>query len=213
MFFYVEGDDGGQVIVLLMGCSCGYVVDDGEELWSFGGMMVNQILMLLLCDGVVYFLSGYCGNMLQVIVFDCVEGEFEESFVVLWIYEWDMLYVVMLLFYDEWFYFIKYFCNILMVFNVVLGEVFVGFEWFKLLWQVYVFLVGVVDCVYFFGCDGNVVVLCYGDEFEVLVENEFDDGIDVLLVFVGNWMYVCGRYLFYCFEEVVVEVEQVFQLF
>lgn len=205
--FYVEDDDGGQVIISSTGRSRGYAADDGEELWSLSGMTVNQIPTPLLRDGVAYLSSGYRGNMLQAIALDRAEGELEESPAVLWTYERDTPYVATPLLYDERLYFIKHFRNILTVLNATSGEVLVGPERLQSLRQVYASPVGAAGRVYFFGRDGSAVVLKHGDELEILAENELDDGIDASPALVGDRLYVRGRHSLYCLEDVAGEAD------
>lgn len=120
-----------------------------------------------------------------------VEGDLIGMDKVVWIYDKDMFYVVLLLFYNGYFYFFKVIINIFIVFDVSNGEFFYN-ECFSDFVNVYVLFVGVVGCVYFIGCKGKLMVFDVGKEFKVLVMNMLDDCFDVLLVVFGDWLYLCG---------------------
>lgn len=195
-----EGGEA-QVVIASTGRSRGYSASTGEEIWSLSGMTVNQIPTPIEHQGVVYLASGYRGNMLQAVDLARARGELEGTAALLWQHERDTPYVATPLLYGGQLYFIKHFRNILTVLDARSGEVLIGPERLPKLRQVYASPVAASGRVYWFGRDGDAVVLRHGRELQVLAENELDDGIDGSPALVGKRMYVRGRHALYCLEE------------
>ena len=67
--------------------------------------------------------------------------------------------------------------------------------------NVYASPVAAADRIYVFDRGGATVVLEHGTEFEVLAENEIDDGIDATPALVGRDMYLRSRRFLYAISE------------
>ena len=197
---FVERDSGNQVIVSSTGRSRGYDAGSGKEIWSLSGMTVNQIPTPLEREGIVILSSGYRGTMMQAVDLAAARGRLEGSAAVRWQYERDTPYVATPLLYGDQLYFVKHFRNILTALDVETGAVRIGPTRLPRLRQVYASPVGANGRVYFFGRDGNAVVLRHGPELEVLAENSLDDGVDGTPALVGKRMYVRSRHSLYCLE-------------
>ncbi len=198
---FVEREEGDQVVISSTGRSRGYDAATGEELWSLSGMTVNQIPTPMQLEQVVYLASGYRGNMIQAVDLEVAEGELEGSAAVKWQYERDTPYVATPLLYDDQLYFVKHFRSILTSLDAKTGEVRFGPVRLPTVRQIWASPVGAAGRVYVFGRDGEGLVLKHGGEFELLAENELDDGIDGTPALVGKRMYLRGRHHMYCLEE------------
>lgn len=196
----VQHQGRNQVVVSATGRSRGYDLLTGKELWSLGGMTVNQIPTPIHNQGVVYLASGYRGNMLQAVDLATAKGELEGTEAVLWNYERDTPYVATPLLYGHNLYFIKHFRNILTVLDASTGEVRYNEVRLPDLRQIYSSPVGAAGRVYIFGRDGNALVLEDGPSFKILAHNVLDDDVDATPALVGDRMYVRGRHSLYCLE-------------
>lgn len=193
----VEHGGRAQVIVPGTGKSRGYDLKTGKEIWSLGGMTVNAIPTPVHRDGVVYLTSGYRGQILQAVDLSRAKGELEGTDAVRFVHERHTPYVPSPLLYGDRLYFVKHFKNILTVLDAATGEVRYTEVRLPGISNVYASPVGAAGRVYFVGRGGNAVVLKHGDAFEVLAENELDDGFDASPAIVGDTIYLRGREFLY----------------
>ena len=138
---------------------------------------------------------------MQAVDLNQARGRLEDSSAVLWQHERDTPYVATPLLYDDQLYLVKHLTNVLTALDATNGAVRIAPVRLPRLRQVYASPVGAAGRVYLFGRNGSAVVLRHGREFEVLAENELDDGIDATPALVGRRMYVRGRRALYCLEE------------
>ena len=86
---------GDQVQVITTGtdASRAYNLENGEEIWSIGGMTTNCVPTPIHHDGVVYLMSGFRGSALQAIKLEGAVGDLKESKNLLWSYGKNTPYV------------------------------------------------------------------------------------------------------------------------
>ena len=197
----VERGGDLQIVVSATGRSRGYDARSGRELWSLGGMTVNQIPSPLYDDGLVFLSSGYRGSMLQAVRLDAAQGELEGTEAVAWQLERDTPYVATPLLYGEQLYFFKHFRNILTVVDPKTGVVRYGPVRLPELGDVYASPVGAANRVYLFGRDGQAMVLENGPVLKVLATNSLDEPVDGTPALVGDRLYVRSRRALYALRE------------
>lgn len=186
-----------QVIVPATGKSRGYDLATGKEIWGLSGMTVNAIPTPVYKDGVVYLMSGYAGQMLQAVDLTKAQGDLEGTEAVRFVHERHTPYVPSPLLYGDRLYFLKHFKNILTVLDAGTGDVIYTEKRLPGVGNVYASPVGADGRVYFLSRDGHAVVLADGDSFEVLAENDLDDGFDASPALVGDTLYLRGRHHLY----------------
>jgi len=189
----VEREGRTQVVVPATGRSRGYDLATGKELWSLAGMTVNTIPTPVLRGSVVYLTSGYRGNMLQAIDLSRAEGPLEDSPAVVWKHESDTPYVPSPLLYDDSIYFLKHFKNILSHLDAASGKPVYEPVRIEALHNVYASPVGAAGRIYLFDRDGHAAVIRHGKQFEVLAENNLDEGVDASPALVGDTIYLRGQ--------------------
>ncbi len=186
-----------QVVVPATGKSRGYDLATGEEIWSLSGMTVNAIPTPVYRQGLVYLMSGYSGQMLQAVDLAKAQGPLEGTEAVRFVHERHTPYVPSPLIAGDRLYFLKHFKNILTVLDADSGDVIYTEKRLPGVGNVYASPVGADGRVYFLSRDGHAVVLADGDTFEVLAENDLDDGFDASPALVGDTMYLRGRHHLY----------------
>jgi outer membrane protein assembly factor BamB len=186
-----------QVIVPGTGKSRGYDLVTGKEIWRLGGMTVNAIPTPVYKDGTVYLMSGYAGQMLQAVDLTKAQGELEGTEAVRFVHTRHTPYVPSPLLYGSRLYFLKHFKNILTVLDADTGAVVYTEKRLPGISNVYASPVGADGRVYFLSRDGHAVVLADGDTFEVLAENDLDDGFDASPALAGDTLYLRGRHHLY----------------
>lgn len=111
-----------------------------------------------------------------------------------------MLYVFLFLFYCDMFYFLWYYQGIFLCVDGLMGKEEFGLFCFGGLCDIYVLLVVVVGWFYVMDCWGQMFVVSY-DDLKFLGLNVFDDVFNVLVVIVGDMIYLCGEEYFYVLSE------------
>ena len=197
----VKQGDREHIVVPGTGKSRGYDLEDGEVLWSVGGMTTNAIPTPVHRDGIVYLMSGFRGNALQAITLANASGSLEGSEAMAWTYDRDTPYVPSPLLYDDSLYFLKHLKGILSVLDAGNGAVRLSEHRLPGLHNVYASPVGASGRVYFFDRDGHAVVLEHGDGFEVLAENTLDEGVDASPAIVDDELFVRGQKHLYCIAK------------
>lgn len=197
----VEHGDETQVIVSATERIRSYDLATGEMLWEAGGMTVNTIPSPVHADGLVYAMSGFRGNALRAIRLAKAKGDVTGTEAVAWTYDQDTPYVPSPLLYGDLLYFLKHNQGILSCLDAKTGEVKYGPVRLDGVSGVYASPVGAADRIYIAGRDGTTVVLKHGPDFEVLAENELDEGFDASPAVVGDTLYLRGRSHLYALRE------------
>jgi outer membrane protein assembly factor BamB len=187
-----------QIVVAATGKSRGYDLKSGRELWSLGGMTVNAIPTPVYRDGVVYLTSGFRGNMLQAVSLADAGGALEDSEALLWTHDRHTPYVPSPVLLDDGLYFLKQFKNIFTQLDASSGEVRYTEQRLPGIHDVYASPVAAAGRIYVFDKDGHAVVVKHGIEFEVLAQNELDEGVDASPAIAGDELFVRGRRHLYC---------------
>lgn len=186
-----------QVVVAATGKSRGYDLRTGEEIWRLGGMTVNTIPTPVAKDGVVYLTSGYRGQIFQAVDLAKAQGDLEGTDAVRFVYQHHTPYVPSPVLMGERIYFLKQFKNILTVLDANTGAVVYTEVRLPGIDNVYASPVGAAGRVYFLSRDGHAVVLRDGPSFEVLAENDLDDGFDASPAIAHDTLYLRGRHHLY----------------
>lgn len=197
----VEHGGRHQVIVAATGKSRGYDLATGREIWRLGGMTVNTIPTPVEKDGVVYLTSGYRGQMLQAVELAKAEGDLEGTEAVRFVHDRHTPYVPSPLLMGQRLYFLKHFKNILTVLDADSGAVVYTEVRLPGVDNVYASPVGAAGHVYFLSRDGHAVVLRDGESFQVIAENDLDDGFDASPAIAHDTLYLRGRHHLYAIAD------------
>jgi outer membrane protein assembly factor BamB len=190
----VKQGERHQVVVPGTGYSRGYDLETGHELWRLSGMTVNTIPTPVQRNGVVYLTSGYRGNMLQAVDLGRASGDLEGKPAVLWSHDRDTPYVPSTVLSGERLYFTKHLKNILTCMNADTGEAHYT-ERLPGMASIWSSPVAAAGRLYLFDRQGHAVVLRDGPKFEVLAENDLDEGADASPAVVGGelWLRTTGH--------------------
>ena len=200
----VVAEEGGrtQVIVSATGAIRGYDLASGAVVWEAEGMTTNTIPTPIYRDGVLFATSGFRGNAFQAIRLSGTRGSLTGTDAVLWEYDRDTPYVPSPLLYGGALYFLKSTNGILSSLDAGSGELRHGPT---RLWStdpgVYASPVGAAGRVYIANRGGSTMVISTGEEYEVLAENQLDEGFDASPAIAGDELFLRGRTYLYCIAE------------
>ena len=196
----VEASGKTQVIIAATNASRSYNLKDGRVLWSLPGLTVNVIPTPIYQNGLLYLMSGFRGNAVQVIDLKGAKGDLEGSKNVVWTHDRNASYTPSGLVYDGNFYFMRTNNGILSCLNAKTGEV--RYEGERLgLRTVYSSPVGAAGRVYITSRDGTTKVLAAGNKYKELATNKLDDTIDATAAIVGDRLFLRGWKKLYCIAD------------
>jgi outer membrane protein assembly factor BamB len=178
-----------------------YDLESGELIWQAGGMTVNVIPTPVASGRTVILTSGFRGNALLAVNLDGAWGDITASDAIVWTLDRDTPYTPSPLLYGDHLYFLKSNDGILSSYEVRTGEKKFGPVRLDKVPNVYASPLGAADRVYVVGRDGATVVVAHGDRFQLLAENELDDGFDASPVAVDSELYLRGRHFLYRISE------------
>ena len=194
-----EGELAAQVVLPGTGKSRGYDARTGKELWSLAGMTKNTIPSPVARNGVAYLMSGFRGNALQAIDLKRAKGDLEGHASVVFTHDRHTPYVPSPVLVDDNLCFIKHNKNGFTCLNADTGEV--RFTEVRLpgIQNVYGSPVAAAGRIYVIDKDGTATVIKNGSTFEVLAENQLDEGVDSTPAIYGDSLFVRGRKHLYRF--------------
>lgn len=195
----VEHEGAHQVVVSATRRVRAYEPDSGDIIWETGGQTVNVIPTPVAGHGLLFATSGFLGNSLMAIELGHT-GDLTDTDAIRWTVNRATPYVPSPLLYDEFLYVIDHNKGILSCYDATTGKAHYAQQRLPLVPNVYASPVGAADRVYIAGRDGGVLVIRKGAEFEVLAENQLDEGIDASPAIIGNTMYIRGRKHLYSFS-------------
>ncbi len=185
-----DGDGGmsPQVVLSGTGKSRGYDALSGQEIWAIEGMTTNTIPSPVARGHVVYLMSGFKGNALQAIDLKRAKGPAHTALV--FSHNRHTPYVPSPILIDDQLCFIKHNRNGFTCLNADTGEV--RFTEVRLpgIQNVYGSPVATRDRIYIFDKDGTGTVVKNSHTFEVLAENQLDEGVDSTPAIYGDSLYV-----------------------
>lgn len=190
-----------QVIVPGSGKSRGYDLKTGKELWSLPGMTLNVIPTPIVAADRVVLMSGFRGNMLQVVDLTQAKGDLQTSEAVLYRYERDTPYVPSPLLYQDQLYFLKHNGNVLTALDFKTGKPVFTEQRLDGIQGVYASPVAADGRVYVVGREGKTVVLKHGPTLEVLAVNTLDDQFDASPAIVGPDLLLRGHRSLYVLRQ------------
>lgn len=196
----VEIGDRLQAIVAATGKSRGYDARTGEVIWELGGMTVNVVPSPVYGDGLAFLTSGFRGAALQAVRLAEARGELGDTDAVVWSHDRDTPYVPSPVLSGGRLYVLKVNSGILTCFDAASGEVrfqtrLGGIE------NIYASPVAAAGRVYLAGREGTVLVIADADTYEVLAENQLDEGIDASPAIAGDTLLVRGTKHLYAFAR------------
>lgn len=194
----VEHEGRPQVVVSATNRVRAYDLESGEQIWESSGMTVNTIPSPVHADGVVYVMSGFRGSALQAIRLADAQGKVNDSNAMIWSHDRDTPYVPSPLLYGDYLYFLKVNSGILSCFNARTGDAFYGPQRLDDIDGIYASPVGASDRVYIVGRNGTTLVIKNRPEFEVLAQNELEDGFEASPAVVDKELFLRGRKFLYC---------------
>jgi outer membrane protein assembly factor BamB len=193
----VEVGGKTQVIIAATNASRSYDLKNGKLLWSLSGLTLNVIPTPIYQDGLLYLMSGYRGNAVQVVNLKGAKGDLDGSKNIVWTHDRNTSYTPSGLVYDGNFYFMRSNNGILSCLNAKTGEV--QYEGEKLgIRTVYSSPIAAAGRVYITGREGTTKVVQAGAEYKELATNKLDDTIDASAAVVGDKMYLRGWKKLYC---------------
>lgn len=197
----VEVKGKAQVIIAATNASRSYDLKSGKLIWSLSGLTTNVIPTPVYQDGLLYLMSGYRGNSVQVLDLEGAKGNLENSKKIIWTHDRNASYTPSGLVYDGNFYFMRSNNGILSCLDAKTGEVHYEGEKLGGIRSIYSSPVAAAGRIYITGRQGTTKVIEAGDEFKELATNKLDDTIDASPAVVGNKLYVRGWKKLYCIAK------------
>ncbi|MDB4538514.1 PQQ-like beta-propeller repeat protein [bacterium] len=191
---------GDQVQVITTGtdASRAYNLENGEEIWSIGGMTTNCVPTPIHHDGVVYLMSGFRGSALQAIKLEGAVGDLKESKNLLWSYGKNTPYVPSGVLVDGKLYFLRVNSGRVTCLDAASGKEHFSAENLGGIRSVYASLTASGEYIYAASREGETVIFKVSDTFEQVASNTLDDAFDASPVMVDGELYLRGRKALYC---------------
>jgi outer membrane protein assembly factor BamB len=190
--------DQVQVITTATDASRAYNLENGELIWSIGGMTTNCIPTPIHQDGVVYLMSGFRGSALQAIKLEGASGDLKESKNLLWSYGKNTPYVPTGVLVDGKLYFLRVNSGRVTCLDAANGKEFFSAENLGGIRSVYASLTASGDHIYAASREGETVVFKISETFDQVASNTLDDAFDASPVIVDGQLYLRGRKALYC---------------
>jgi outer membrane protein assembly factor BamB len=197
----VEQNGRPQVIVPAMEKMRSYDLETGEIVWESEGLTMNAIPSPVYADGVMIAMSGFRGNDLKAVRLADAKGDITGSEAVLWELDRDTPYVPSPVLYKGIVYFLKTNSGILSAFDAETGKPHYQLQRLENVPNVFSSPVAAQDRLYFTGREGTTLVIRAGPNYEVLAENQLDDGFDASPAIVDGEIYLRGYRYLYCIAE------------
>ncbi|MEE2885854.1 MAG: PQQ-binding-like beta-propeller repeat protein [Planctomycetota bacterium] len=196
----VEANGKTQVIIAATNASRSYDLKNGKMIWSLEGLTANVIPTPIYQNGLLYLMSGYRGNAVQVLNLKGAKGDLADSKKIVWTHDRNTSYTPSGLVYDGNFYFMRSNNGILSCLDAKTGKV--RYEGERLgIRSVYSSPVAAAGRVYITGREGTTKVVEAGDTFKELATNKLDDTIDASAAVVGDKLYLRGWKKLYCIAD------------
>jgi outer membrane protein assembly factor BamB len=197
----VELDGRAQVITSGMNRLRSYDLQTGAVVWHTAGVTMNPIPSPVAADGMVFVTSGFRGNSLKAIRLAGAKDDISTTGSVVWTLDRDTPYVPSPLLYDGILYILKSNNGVLSAFDGKTGKPHYQLQRLAKAPNVFASPVGAAGRVYIPGREGTVVVLKHGPSFEVLAENQLDDGFDASPALVDDQIFLRGYRFLYAISE------------
>jgi hypothetical protein len=197
----VEVDGRPQIIINATTASRGYDLENGEVIWSLGGMTVNCIPIPMYAKGVVYLMSGYRGQMLQAVKLAGARGDLEGGPNVLWTHSRNTSYVPSGALHKDRLYFLRGNNPVLSCLDAATGKVIYEGQRLNGLNATYASPLCVDDRVYITSRKGATLVMDVEPPFKQLALNQLDEPIDASPAIVGDALFLRGEHHLYCIAD------------
>lgn len=188
----LEHDGQAQVVVSATRRVRSYDPRSGAILWEAGGQTQNVIPTPVTGFGLVFATSGFLGKSLKAIELGHT-GDLTDSPAIRWSVDRATPYVPSPLLYEDKLYIVDTNRGILSCYDAPTGKPHYVQQRLPGITDIYASPVGAAGRVYISGRDGGVLVLKLSPQFEVLAQNQLDEGLDASPAIVGDAMYLRGK--------------------
>jgi outer membrane protein assembly factor BamB len=174
-----------------------YNLDDGSLIWECGGQASNVTPSPVATVDTVFCMSGYRGSALYALPLDA-NGDITDSDSIRWSMDRATPYVPSPLLYGDLLYFTQSNNAILSCVRASTGELLIDRERLSGIQKLYSSPVGAAGRIYIADRDGTTLVIRHDAEFDVIAENQLDEGTDASPAIVGNQLFIRGKSHLYC---------------
>lgn len=179
-----------------------YDLETGDLLWQCSGQTSNVIPSPVAGFGMVYCISGFRGNKLQVIKLTSdTTGDITGTDAIVWEVDRDTPYVPSPLLYEDKIYFLSNNKGILSCYQAQDGKPNYVAQKLDGVGGFYASPVGAGDKVYLASKNGVTLVIKHSDTYEVLATNKLEDQFDASPAVVGDELFLKGKEYFYCIAQ------------
>ena len=189
--------DGHQVVLNGSTAVRSYDLKTGTLLWECGGQAMNPIPSPVADSERVYVMTGFRGHALYAIPLDA-EGDVTDSDTIAWSINELTPYISSPALHEGLLYITKERTGILSCIEAETGEAVYKNQRLPGISTLYASPILANGHLYIFGRDGAAVVVKAGRDFEIVAENQLEEGIDASPVMIGDVMYVRGASSLYC---------------
>ncbi len=197
----IEYQGKKQVVVNGTNKVRGYDFDNGDVLWSCGGLSANVVATPIFNKGVIYSGSSYNIRAFLAIKLDGAKGDITTSPNVLWRRSQRTPYVPSPLLYGDALYFMRHYQAVLCRVNTDTGLEPTGPFRLRGVRNIYASPVGASGRIYITDTEGKTIVLTAGPSPQTLALNHLDDSFSASAAIIDNEMFLRGLRFVYCIAE------------
>ena len=198
----VEVDGKIQIVTNATKLVRSYDLETGDVLWQCSGQTSNVIPSPVAGFDMVYCISGFRGNKLQVIKpTGNTTGDITGTDTIVWEIDRNTPYVPSPLLYGDKLYFLSNNNGILSCYQAQDGKPNYVAQKLDGTRGFYASPTGAGDKVYLASQNGVTLVVKHSDTYEVLASNKLDDKFDASPVVIGDELFLKGHEYIYCITQ------------
>jgi len=196
-------EDQGRPLAVVSGTGRvrAYDLKNGEEVWGASGLGLNCVPTPVADAGVLFVMSGYREAAGMAIRYAGARGDISASDAIAWRIDSGLSYVPSPLLYEGKLYFLERFRAVMSSYDLATGDTHYTEQRIGDLGNIYASPVAADGRIYVVDRSGKAAVIRHGTKFELLAENELDDGFDASPAIVGDELYLRGHEHLYCVAQ------------
>lgn len=194
----VEHGERAQVVISATNRVRAYALDDGAELWEWGGLSRNVVATPVAADGMLFAASSYDVQAMVAIRLDAARGDVTGGQAVAWTRRRDTPYVPSPVLDGGELCFLKHNQALLTCVEAASGEPRGGPRRLAGLGNIFASPVAAAGRIYVVDRNGGAVVVDRDGDRGILARNRLDDSFSASPAVVGRELFLRGEHHLYC---------------
>jgi len=178
-----------------------YDLNTSKIIWESTGMTRNVIPTPVMYGNIVFSLSGFRGSALQAVDISKAKGDIAGTNAIIWTYDKNTPYTPSPVLLEDKLYFLKVNNGYLTCLDAKDGTEYYGNQALEGIQSIYASPMGVKDRIYIPGANGTFCVVKHGPQFELIAQNQLEDGFHASPVVIGDELFLRGFKYLYCIAE------------